>query len=374
MFVYLAARTAAGTRVGVLAGVISAVASAMPQVEGFTANAEVFALLPATAAVYFAQKTRFGLAGLLVGLSILLKPSGGTVLAVVVFLLITARGSRGAWLRLAAGTALPLLASFVHGALTVGASRYLFAVAGYRLSIPSDATRALLRAGARSTVASWLPLAAASAIGLSAMPAAPRNLVLAWTASSIAGMALGGRWHAHYFLQVLPPLAVGAALGLASLRSGVRWLRPAAVAVVLAVPLVASMSYWWLPPKAGSWALYRRPGYQVADAVADYVRGHTRPDDSIYVAFYEADIYYLSQRRAAIPALYRLDLAHLPGMADRLAEAVEKREPALVVLLDPPPREARVERFLAALRSGYHVERAFDRVLLLRRNDSVASR
>jgi 4-amino-4-deoxy-L-arabinose transferase-like glycosyltransferase len=367
--VYLTARVLDGTRTALLAGVICALVCAMPQIEGFTANAEVFSLLPGVAMVYCGVKRRFGAAGLCAALSLLLKPSGGSLLIVAMFLLINSRSSWQTWLRFGVSASVPVLASLAHGAVTVGLARYLFAVAGYRLGIRADSPLDLLLAGWSSTTLAWLPLALVCAFGIAKLPASFRSLVLVWIASSIIGVALGGRWHAHYFMQIVPPLAIGAAASLVRIDPRLRWARRGATALIVAVPLAAALPYWPMAPRAGSWLLYHRPGYQIAEPVAEYVRQHTSPEDLVYVAFFEADIYYLSQRRAAIPALFRLDLAHLPGMGDRLARAVEGRVPAVILLLDAPPPEAgEWARFFTAVRRGYHVERTFSGVQLLRRN------
>ena len=57
----------------ILAALLYAVFSVLPQIEGFTANAEVFSLFPATIAVFLILKNKPGWAGLCASIAFLIK-------------------------------------------------------------------------------------------------------------------------------------------------------------------------------------------------------------------------------------------------------------------------------------------------------------
>ena len=145
---------ARGRRAGAVAALLSGLLSTAPVIEGFSANGELMATLPALVALALTARwqVRGGLrlmfvAGLFAGAGFLVKQSGyDGGLAVGLWLLLAAwRGWRpaGEALRalgaLALGVALIIGAAALHGALT-GFHDWWFAVADYRLSVESVAT------------------------------------------------------------------------------------------------------------------------------------------------------------------------------------------------------------------------------------------
>ena len=144
----------AGRRAGAAAALLSGLLSSAPVIEGFSANGELMATLPALIALALTARwqVRGGLrlmvaAGLFAGAGVLVKQSGydGGLAAGIWLLLAAWRGWRpaGEALRalgaLALGVALIVGAAALHGALT-GFHDWWFAVADYRLSVESVAT------------------------------------------------------------------------------------------------------------------------------------------------------------------------------------------------------------------------------------------
>jgi 4-amino-4-deoxy-L-arabinose transferase-like glycosyltransferase len=372
-----------GQRAAWVGGILHAVFSALPQIEGFTANAEVFAALPATASAYCLLIGCPTLAGLLASLALLLKPSGGSIaLLRLGWLLFQERKQwrRQCWRRqywrclvcYALG-ALPLcLAALLHGSVTVGLPAYWHAVAGFRLGLRDGSPLAGLLRHGRQTAPAWLPLVALGVAGWRqgerGRLAPERVFVAVWLASALAGMALGGHWYPHYFIQAMPPLAVLAAGGLVRVWGDGRPVARLAAALMLAAPLLLLAPYLRLSPAEGNWLLYRRPGYRIAAEVARYLQDHTRPDESVYVAFAESDIYYLADRRSAFPYLYRLEVQHMPGAYEALLQTIAEQKPTYVLALDRPPENVDPDgRFQQALRAGYELETIFEGVPLYRR-------
>src|SRR5665647_1662452 len=69
--------------------------------------------------------------------------------------------------------------------------------------------------------------------------------------------------------------------------------------------LVREVPYWFLSPPEVSFRLYQRIPYLYSKEISEYIQKESVSTDSIYVAFYQADIYYLSKRKAAVPQLYK---------------------------------------------------------------------
>jgi hypothetical protein len=204
-------------------------------------------------------------------------------------------------------------------------------------------------------------LAVASALALLRSRARYTFFGALWLAFSAMGVAMGGWWREHYFIQLVPALAFLASVGLSSLRGGPLrglWIIALGLAALLFVRRDAALAFE--APRAISWHLYHRPGYLVAEPIARYIGEHTREDETIYVAFAEAEIYYLAGRRAAVPQFYYLHAQYSRRLFESIVDAIRSRTPALVVLVnDPPPNMMSRTTFLEILNANYVPRRDF---------------
>ncbi len=108
-------------------------------------------------------------------------------------------------------------------------------------------------------------------------------------------VSIGGRFYEHYFLQFAPPLALLGAPELVRLLE--RWgelgrARRAAVAVLAAVPFLASVGYATARVLSGDF-----PGQErTARAIASWLTRHTRPDDRVFLWGDYSVVYCLADR------------------------------------------------------------------------------
>lgn len=331
-------------RAGWLAAIAAAVAGTAPSVEGFTANAELFTLLPITLSAHAAWRGRFGWAGLFAGVAALVKPSGASALLLAAAWALTAAGTpRGrSLLRLATGFAVVLLLSIVHGA-SVGFHAYLASFLERRLFLYSvmatPASEQVTRLGRAivTTAPAWAALAGTAAITVLRVRSRSVSFCLVWLMSSCAGMAMGGEWHAHYFQQAIPPLALLAGAAPDTLRDArwrAAWLLPIIAGIVLFVRV--DLPYWSYTPMAVSAARFRRVPYLFAEDAARLLAARTKPDDRIYVAVSEPEVYYFARRRAAVPQLFLREFFY-SGVRARVLASLEAEEPAAVALSGSPP-------------------------------------
>jgi 4-amino-4-deoxy-L-arabinose transferase-like glycosyltransferase len=327
----------AGRRAGVAAALLSGLLSTAPVIEGFTANGELMATLPAVIALALTARwqVRGGLrlmlaAGLFAGAGVLVKQSGydGGLAAGLWLLLAAWRGwrPRGEALRalgaLALGVALIVGAAALHGALT-GFHDWWFAVADYRLSVESVATGSvserfsLFRDSLRTAgpVVGALVALAVPGVWL-AVRGRETSLLAIWLALSLTGFALGGLFHGHYYVGPLTPLCALAALTLAAV--------PPRLALVLGFAVLILPAY-------KAWPSYTADGSRerslasssdtriVTDgAVGRYLHAHTGPSDRVYALYADAGLYLASGRRSPYPYLWFLGIAHIPGALQRL--------------------------------------------------------
>jgi 4-amino-4-deoxy-L-arabinose transferase-like glycosyltransferase len=378
------------------AAVLVAIVSSLPNLEGFTANAEIFMGLPAAFAAFWLLRQQqegwstwqLGGVGALIGLATLLKPSGITMLFVAVaFLLLVAEGTLSDRLRLCAavvgGIVAVAIPTLIHG-YTLGWHDFLYATITYRLTMQSSATVGighhvhaiaslagkiaplLVLAGVvlalryRSQLRQprywrtipaqvWSFSAHAPASLFTYHPVPPfrlirpddaaGTLIRLWGLGALAGIALGGDWWSHYLIQVAPPFALWLAYNLSVLSHTLtRWWRPVLV-VATTVLLLLPFNVLIGSRDGLTQRLYGHPGYPAQAAVAQYLQEHVDPDRTIYVAFDQAAIYYLADRKPAYRHLYDQELQALPSAyADIIAIIRSPNRPQYIVsTLHPGP-------------------------------------
>ncbi|MEB2287523.1 MAG: hypothetical protein OZ934_05380 [Anaerolineae bacterium] len=343
-----------------------AVISVSPSIEGFTANAELFASLPLTAAALMTWRRQWAWAGLLSGVAFLIKPIG---LSGVIFAVGWALVVRASWrsvLRAVLGFSLGPLFMLVHGYL-IGWHYFWHAVVERKLVTDTVVSRDLvgqvaqLAGSLANTSPAWLLAAVLAALTYKRWPARTRAFVWLWVISSALGMAIGGHWSRHYYVQLVPVLSLMAGPGAGQLlRSARRLLSHRAVLVAVILFVAIDLPLWFRTPEAVSEQVYDRPGYVLNEQVAAYVSDHTAEDDTIYVAFYQAEIYYLAKRRNAVPQMYGYELTASRDVYKHIVASIAQREPAMVVWVQPPPLEyATPEEFEAVLLHGYEEVQQF---------------
>ncbi len=315
---FMLARRLTNQHAAICASILYTLFSAAPHVEGFTANAEIFMLLPATLAAYLIYIRQPLSAGFFVSMALLLKPSGIGACTFCVLWLFIDRASWRAWFAFLGASAILPIASIVHAALTSGLQAYLDAIVWYRLGVnvatgyqPENSPLA----GWLITAPVWAPLVIVALTGLKSLSNRQRTFALLWFTTSVLGVAVGGHWIMHYFQQIIPPLTFFAGVGLSTVLKSThpfrRGLDLTIIGLILSVFLTVEGPLFFAKPSAGMWQLYQRTGYTVATPAAEYIRSHSAPGDTIYVAFYEADIYHLAQRHSSSIYLFRLDLLYL---------------------------------------------------------------
>jgi 4-amino-4-deoxy-L-arabinose transferase-like glycosyltransferase len=140
----------------------------------------------------------------------------------------------------------------------------------------------------------WLLVAAAAALAVARRSRRGWLAVagLGWFLAASAGVLLPGKFYSHYFLMLLPPLCLTAALGLPVLAArftpgGGRAAVLAAVVLIASMPVLASYS---ATARAG-FAL-RRP--DPPRVVAAELRRLLPPGETAFLVNYEPAVYFLA--------------------------------------------------------------------------------
>ena len=358
-----------------LGALIFATFSASPRIEGFTANAELFTLLPLVVAAHLTWKEKWLAAGLVSGIAFLIKPAALSGLLLTLVWTLVVKASWRAPLACLLGFSSGPLVSMAHG-YWVGWEFYwsslverrvlLFSL--FSLDITEQLNSFFLRT--KETVSAWIVPAALAGAALPHCPNRTRGFALLWLAASLVGMSLGGRWYWHYYLQLIPPLAFLAAATLSRplLSSRVVWGGVVSVAVIIS--LVGQLPFWLLTPKEVSWELYHRPGYLVNSQIAEYVASRTGQEDLIYVAFEGPEIYYLAGRRNAAPQLFWNEVHFSSSIFDQVADAIRRGLPDRIVWIQLPPDWITLVEFRDLLTQGYVEEFRLEGIGIYRRRDT----
>ncbi|GGU87416.1 hypothetical protein GCM10010260_20990 [Streptomyces filipinensis] len=169
---------------------------------------EIFILPGTAAALWCADRGRWGAAGAAVAAAFLTKQTGGAVLLPVVWLLHRGGAPRAGALRLAAGCALPVLGA----ALLTDPARFLFwtvtgsaAYASFTGSELHVLARALANTALLATASAGLLRPVVRALRTARTAAVDLWL---WLASAAVAVTVGLHFFGHYYLQLTPPLAL----------------------------------------------------------------------------------------------------------------------------------------------------------------------
>lgn len=117
-------------------------------------------------------------------------------------------------------------------------------------------------------------------------------LLLLFTIVSFVGTASSGRFYLHYYIQMVPALALLAAPVIASAMAGEergRWRRPRMAAAHLALAVLVFFSLH----------VYGIARWAPVSETAAYLRIHAEPDDRVFVWGQAAYIYAQANRRPA---------------------------------------------------------------------------
>jgi hypothetical protein len=353
--------------------------STSPRIEGFTANAEIFTLAPLVLNAWLVWERRWLLAGVATAVAFQLKPSGieGCVL-IALWLVYSRRSWKDAFksaAQAASGFLLALLPALMHG-LWVGWDAFWFNQYTLRTLVYAPEVTALSAQFSRlahaliETLSAFIVPGLLFVLALFGMPRPTRAFCLCWLVAACAGMQAGLWWDWHFFVQIVPPLCVASGAGLLALRTS-RQRGPWALSLLFALGLFALRDgrLWLLPPRAVSWAIYHRSGYLHDDEISAYVKHTTTPKDSLYVAFSQAELYYLSSRAPAVPSqLFTAQATYLDRSWKDAMAAIRARKPSVIVWAQPPPKgRMSPSDFGQLLEDGYALDRTFGSIPVFRR-------
>jgi hypothetical protein len=375
ILIYFLAARLFGTLAGTVAAATYALLSTHQSTLGFAAHATHFVVLAAIGGLILLLRAdergklaTFFCSGLLFGLAFLMKQPGIFLGAFAFLYLIFVHWRRPgiAWARLSQQAGVFLLgcaSPFVVTCILLWRAgvfkNFWFWTFSYALQYSS--LKSLKDGWELFTYNVWPILGAApgvwiiALIGLTALlwhPPARRHAVLVvglFVFSSLA-VSSGLYFRSHYFVLVLPAIALLAGIGVAAAVSLLRAKRvhPMFCMLPLVVFAVAcgwtikkdAPYYFYLTPLQVCRAIYVNSPFPEAIVIADYLREHTASTDRIVVLGSEPEIYFYAHRRSASGYIYVYSLMenqpYWQQMQKQMIEEIEVNRPVYLFYFNHP--------------------------------------
>ena len=289
LLIFLTGRRLAGARVGILAAIFYGVMTGAGNPRLLAANTEAFMMLPLTASLLLMLRRQWLWSGLLLAAAGVFRQSAAVDLLLlplaVGYLEPSERRLRASALFIGGGAA-GLLVGGALIALTGSLSGFWHWTVGILTQYASSNWAFVLSRAKDSVVPFVIDMAVlwvaaiAWAVRWKRLDSGQR-LIVAWLVLSVVGSLAGGHLSWHYFIQVMGPLALLAALAVdAALRTSMKKQVAWVVAIGIAVPAIGWCAYnVFADPLTYDFG----PPVPQHDQVAAYIRTHTNPGDRVFV-------------------------------------------------------------------------------------------
>lgn len=313
------------------------------------------------AAVEKGSKRLYVLAGLLLGMSLVVRQHGLFFLAAGV--VYAAYDGRAGGLKRAAinclcviGGALAPVAVMTAYIYAAGvSSNFFFWVFTYGMkyvSSVSPASGAALFSATFGLIFSngftilLLALAGAVALMVDRKTRGTGALLLLFFAVSFAATSVGLYFRGHYFIYIMPAAALmcGAAVYVferADFKAYVKVIARVVLAAALAAPvLMNTWVYFTGSPDDVSKNLHYENPFPEMKTIAAYIKANSSPEDTVAVLGSEPQVYFYSGRYSASGYIYMFPLMekhdYAGGMQEQAVKQMEKSKPRFIVLVNLP--------------------------------------
>jgi hypothetical protein len=334
------------------AGSAYAVLSTSPSVLGFAAHATHFVVLAAAAGFLLLLRSKghagwlLGASGVLMGTAFMMKQPGGAFVVFGLVVLIAIRARAGAVCVYLLGAAAPVvLTSALLWRAGVFEKFWFWTVAyGSQYgSLVSPVNGLLILIGSLpSVIGAGVILWSLALIGLAGLRGRKFPLLAGFLGFSFLAVSAGFYYRSHYFVMLLPAVALlvaGSVHALAELGWGKTAL--AAVAAGCCLPMIYDGRYLFtMDPAQAAQATYGQNPFPDAVRVSNFLRTHTLADSRIAVLGSEPEIYFYSGRRSATGYIYTYGLMepqkYARTMQDEMIAEIEASRPEYFVYVKSP--------------------------------------
>jgi hypothetical protein len=345
--------------------------STSTSVMGFEAHATNFVVLPAILGIvlllYAMERNSFWLllaAGVAIGVGVLMKQHGifFALFCLIYFGIVAREKAQAIKSLLQSGATFLVGVAFPYAvtcALLYRAgvfAQFWFWTVSYASEYSKMGLRRAIRAffeNASGVVAPALLIWLLAAVSLTALwwgksARTQRRFVLWFLFFSFLSLCPGAYFRPHYFILMLPVVAMLAGAGVSAAVEKLVERFPAGLATMLPVLIflicfgtgifAQRQAYFVTNPAAVFASSYRDSPFEAAVQVADYVKTHTVPADRIAVIGSEPEIYFYAQRQGATGYLYMYSLIvrqkYTARMREEFMNELKANKPECVVYVD----------------------------------------
>ena len=365
---------------GPLTGVAAAVAFALlslgqSSVQGVSANAEHFVILPALGgillllrAIDYQKWLSLLAAAVLLGLGFLMKQHGAAFIAFAGLYLLFCELRRRpfTWKPFVVRCILFLAGVLLPFALTCLVllwfgvfERFWFWTFDYALeyvtTVPFSVGLIALKENLTKVVVSAVSLWILAGIGLTGLlwnKKARRHwvFVIGLLVFSFLAVCPGLYFRSHYFVLLLPAVALLAGIGAACVQS--LFARSRSVLVTMAIPILLALIvlfhagyqqrnfFFTMTPTTISRTIYGRNPFPESLEIARFIKEHSTEDDRIAVIGSEPQIYFYSNRRSATGYVYTYALMeshpYATQMQREMIREIETARPKFLIFVNLP--------------------------------------
>jgi hypothetical protein len=368
---YFLAAFVFGRLAGIVASASYALLSTSSSMMGFEAHATHFVVLPAIVGILLLLRglgsgslPLLFLSGAFSGVAFLMKQHGMFFVLFCLYLICTERIHQPGSVRIL----LRGLAAFVSGAiLPYAITCWLLYRAGvfrqfwfWTVSYAGEYSKMGLRRALRAFLENFsqvaspaVPIWILAAVGLSALLWSPLartqgRFILGLFAFSFLALCPGAYFRPHYFILLLPVIAIFVGVAVGSLTEKLTEPRkPWYLTIIPAAAFLACfayaifqqrMAYFHMSPVAVFQATYAGNPFVPAIKVAEYVRTHSRDTAQIAVIGSEPEICFYAKRHSATGYLYMYSLVGRQKYSTRMREEflgeLEANRPEYLVYVD----------------------------------------
>ena len=223
----------------------------------------------------------------------------------------------------------------------------------YATGVPVSQAPRLFWLGSRYALVNGFPLlpfAAAGAvlIWFDARLVKPRYWLFSFGLASVLSVVPDFYFRKHYFLLMLPGLALLAGIGISSLcrwcgerscggkiQNWPVWIY--ALTVVITVLTCAGIWFQQTPAQAAR-TTYQADPFPEAEAVASFIRANSLPSERMAVLGSEPELYFLSRRHSVTGYIYTYGMMEPQPFARRMQDGmihdIETSKPKLIIYVD----------------------------------------
>ncbi|MCK5172162.1 MAG: glycosyltransferase family 39 protein [Planctomycetes bacterium] len=375
VLLFMLGRKLFGNLCGISSAAAFAILSLITPVQGFIANAEHFVLLPAVAGILVLLRWKESdrlptifLGGVLLGLSVIMKQQGAFFILFgglyVLFSQLQRRSLKWPrrlvqWSLFAAGALMPFVVICLLYWVGGHFDKFWFWVFVYPMeyaaSRPSVGSLPVFVSRLSRIIEVSALLWVLAGFGLISIlwdrKIRPNALFVGiFLLLSLVSVCLGGSFFPHYFILMLPAVALLVGTGACSISHLLGRISPAFFATLVPFFLViigvshclyiqGEVLYKTSMEKV-SRKVYRMNPFPESLAVSEYIKAHTSENDRIFIFGSEPQMFFYSHRKSATKyiniGLIEFSSKHSVQMQEEIIRDIDSANPALLVFVDTP--------------------------------------